>query len=40
MFELPANRYDLLSAEGLALAISSYIGIGAIPKYVCNKGLV
>lgn len=31
--EVPANRYDLLSAEGIALALRSYLGLGELPKY-------
>ena len=36
--EVPANRYDLLSAEGIALAMRSYLGLGDLPKYkIVNK---
>lgn len=36
--EVPANRYDLLSAEGIALALRNYLGLGELPKYkIVNK---
>lgn len=36
--EVPANRYDLLSAEGIALAMRSYLGLGDLPQYrILNK---
>lgn len=31
--EVPANRYDLLSVEGIALALKSYLQLGEYPKY-------
>lgn len=37
--EVPANRYDLLSAEGIALALRSYLGLGEMPNYrIKNSG--
>lgn len=31
--ELPANRYDLLSAEGLSMALAQYLDIKSYPKF-------
>lgn len=31
--EVPANRYDLLSVEGIAMAIKAYLGLGDLPEY-------
>jgi phenylalanyl-tRNA synthetase beta chain len=31
--EVPANRYDLLSVEGIAVALKCYLGIGELPEY-------
>jgi phenylalanyl-tRNA synthetase beta chain len=31
--EVPANRYDLLSVEGIALALKAYLGLGELPEY-------
>ena len=31
--EVPANRYDLLSVEGIALALRSYLQLGELPEY-------
>jgi phenylalanyl-tRNA synthetase beta chain len=37
--EVPANRYDLLSVEGIALALRSYLGLGDLPTYrIKNNG--
>lgn len=36
--EVPANRYDLLSAEGIAIALKSYLGLGEFPQWeIKNK---
>ena len=36
--EVPANRYDLLSVEGIAIAFQCYLGLGKIPDYrIVNK---
>jgi len=36
--EVPANRYDLLSVEGISLALRSYLGLGELPEYkIKNK---
>lgn len=34
--EIPANRYDLLSVEGLSSALKSYLRIEDCPRYKCN----
>lgn len=31
--EVPANRYDLLCVEGIALAMKSYLGLGDLPHF-------
>lgn len=31
--EVPANRYDLLSVEGIALALKAYLDLGEFPTY-------
>lgn len=31
--EVPANRYDLLSVEGIATALKAYLGISELPNY-------
>ena len=31
--EIPANRYDLLSVEGLSYALQSYLRIKECPRY-------
>ncbi len=31
--EIPANRYDLLSVEGLSCALQSYLRIKECPRY-------
>ena len=31
--ETPANRYDLLSVEGIATGLRAYLGKGNAPKY-------
>ena len=39
--EVPANRYDLLSAEGIASALGSYLGLTKLPEYkILNKSEV
>lgn len=36
--EVPANRYDLLSVEGIARAFKCYLGLGKLPDYkILNK---
>jgi hypothetical protein len=32
--EIAANRYDLLSAEGLAITLGNYLGLFPQPKYI------
>lgn len=32
-FEIPANRYDLLSVEGLASSLGVYIGTKSLPVF-------
>lgn len=34
--EIPANRYDLLSVEGLSCALKSYLKIADCPRYWCH----
>lgn len=34
--EIPANRYDLLSVEGLALSFKAYLELGEIPRFTAN----
>ena len=35
--EVPANRYDLLCLEGIAMAIRCYLGKGKLPQYSLTK---
>lgn len=34
--DIPANRYDLLCIEGLARALSIFLGRELLPKYILN----
>lgn len=36
--EIPANRYDLLSVEGLSMALSSYLDLKEMPRFNALKG--
>ena len=35
--EVPANRYDLLCLEGIAMALKCYLGKATLPKYSLTK---
>ena len=37
--EVPANRYDLLCLEGIAMALKCYLSNGKLPTYKVSKPL-
>lgn len=39
IFEVPANRYDLVCAEGVAAALGAYIGTKKPPVYKIKNQL-